>query len=232
MAYFEQALAALAQLPEAATRWNRLSICGSTCAMPCCRSANRHGSSTTYTPPRPWPSGWAIPSGSDGSPPICASTSRPWASMTVPLRRASVTLALATTSGAFDVQVGPDYPGPGVLYWGDFRQGLDVARRAMALLTGERRYARFGMVILPAVVLPWLCGQLSGRTGELRRGERCGRRRSADCRGGRAALQYCRVRSGLLVCSPAAKGTSSRRSPRSNGAWRSARAPTSRVYSP
>jgi tetratricopeptide (TPR) repeat protein len=62
------------------------------------------------------------------------------------------TLALATSSGAFDVQVAAQTTLGQVYYTGgDFRQGLDVARRAMTLLTGEQRYARFGRVSLPAV---------------------------------------------------------------------------------
>ena len=62
------------------------------------------------------------------------------------------TLALATTSGAFDVQVAAETTLGQVYYTGgDFRQGLAVARRAMTLLTGEQHYARFGRVSLPAV---------------------------------------------------------------------------------
>ena len=47
-------------------------------------------------------------------------------------------LALATTSGAFDVQVNAQ-TNLGVAYYaaGDFRQALDVSRRVIALLTGE-----------------------------------------------------------------------------------------------
>jgi class 3 adenylate cyclase/tetratricopeptide (TPR) repeat protein len=62
-------------------------------------------------------------------------------------------LALATTSGAFDVQVVAQTTlGQVYCSGGNFRSGLDVARRAMVLLTGEQRYARFvGMVTLPAV---------------------------------------------------------------------------------
>ena len=62
-------------------------------------------------------------------------------------------LALATTSGAFDVQVVAQTTLSQVYCsGGDFRAGLDVARRAMALLTGAQRSARFvGIVTLPAV---------------------------------------------------------------------------------
>jgi tetratricopeptide (TPR) repeat protein len=62
------------------------------------------------------------------------------------------TLTLATTSGAFDVQIAAQTTLGQVYYTGgDFQQGLDMARRAMTLLTGEQRYARFGRVSLPAV---------------------------------------------------------------------------------
>ena len=62
------------------------------------------------------------------------------------------TLALATSSSAFDVQVAAQTTLGQVYYTGgDFRQGLEVARQAMTLLTGEQRYVRFGRVSLPAV---------------------------------------------------------------------------------
>ncbi len=61
-------------------------------------------------------------------------------------------LALATTSGAFDVQVTAQTRLGQVYYTGgDFRQALDVARPAMTLLTGEQCSARFDMVALPTV---------------------------------------------------------------------------------
>ena len=61
--------------PSVVTRWNRLSICASTCAMPYSRLTNMRGSSTACTLPRPSPSTWAIPSGSDGWRAISASIS-------------------------------------------------------------------------------------------------------------------------------------------------------------
>jgi class 3 adenylate cyclase/tetratricopeptide (TPR) repeat protein len=62
-------------------------------------------------------------------------------------------LVLATTSGAFDIQVVAQYQ-LGVAYSivGDFRQALDLSRQAMRSLTGELRYARFRQASLPAVV--------------------------------------------------------------------------------
>ena len=118
-------------------------------------------------------------------------------------------LALATTSGAFDVQVIAQ-TNLGVAYYaaGDFRQALDVARRVIAVLTGELRSARFGLPILPCRDLPWLCGLVSGRTGGLRRGSWHGRRSRAAGRGGRAALQYGRCAVCVLGCSTAARGSS------------------------
>src|SRR5262249_50756798 len=61
-------------------------------------------------------------------------------------------LALATSSGTFDVQVVTQTHLGIAYYWaGDFRQGLDASRQVIALLTGELRSARFGLVVLPAV---------------------------------------------------------------------------------
>jgi hypothetical protein len=56
-------------------------------------------------------------------------------------------LALATTSGAVDVQLYAQ-TNLGLAYSavGDFRQTLDLSRQMMAWLTSERRYARAGQV--------------------------------------------------------------------------------------
>jgi class 3 adenylate cyclase/tetratricopeptide (TPR) repeat protein len=62
-------------------------------------------------------------------------------------------LALATTSGAFDVQVvALTYLGVAYYAAGDFRQTLDVLRRVTALLTGEWGATRFGTPVPPAVI--------------------------------------------------------------------------------
>jgi predicted ATPase len=70
-------------------------------------------------------------------------------------------LALASTSGVFDVQVST-LANLGLASYaaGDFRQGLDVARRVIPLIPGELCSARFGLPILPAaVVRGWVaCG--------------------------------------------------------------------------
>jgi class 3 adenylate cyclase/tetratricopeptide (TPR) repeat protein len=61
-------------------------------------------------------------------------------------------LALATASGAFDVQVTAlTYLGQAYHAVGDFQQALDVLRRVIASLTGELLYARLGRVAPPAV---------------------------------------------------------------------------------
>jgi tetratricopeptide (TPR) repeat protein len=61
-------------------------------------------------------------------------------------------LALATTSGTFDIQViATVYLGTVYHAIGDFRQALDYSRQVIALLTGELRAAHFGMPSLPAV---------------------------------------------------------------------------------
>ena len=62
-------------------------------------------------------------------------------------------LALANTSGAFDVQVvALTYLGVAYYVAGDFRQALHVLRRVIALLTGEWCATRFGTPVPPAVV--------------------------------------------------------------------------------
>jgi class 3 adenylate cyclase/tetratricopeptide (TPR) repeat protein len=76
-------------------------------------------------------------------------------------------LTLATTSGAFDIQV-TTQTNLGQAYYavGDFRQALDVLWPVMASLTGERRYARFGRLALPAVTsrghAAWCLAELGG----------------------------------------------------------------------
>ena len=61
-------------------------------------------------------------------------------------------LALATTCGALDVLV-PAQTALTLAYLnvGGFREALDVARRAVALLTGNLRYAQFGRLAIQGV---------------------------------------------------------------------------------
>jgi class 3 adenylate cyclase/tetratricopeptide (TPR) repeat protein len=78
-------------------------------------------------------------------------------------------LALATASGAFDIQVVAQYYlSMAYSAVGDFEQALDVARQVIALLTGELRYARFGLIAPPAVlsrgVVAWSLTELGGFT--------------------------------------------------------------------
>ena len=89
-------------------------------------------------------------------------------------------LALATTSGAFDVQVAVETTLSRAYYsGGDFRQALDIARWTITLLTDK--HADFGRGNLPCCSLPCLYSRVSRRTGRLRRGASRGRRRGADC---------------------------------------------------
>jgi tetratricopeptide (TPR) repeat protein len=62
-------------------------------------------------------------------------------------------LALATSSGAFDVQVNAQNS-LSVAYYaaGDFRQALDVSQRMIAGLTGERLSEHFGLSMFPGLV--------------------------------------------------------------------------------
>jgi class 3 adenylate cyclase/tetratricopeptide (TPR) repeat protein len=76
-------------------------------------------------------------------------------------------LALATTSGAFDVQVvAQSHLSVAYSAMGDFRQALEASRQAMVSLTGELRFAHFGQAMLPAVVsrahLTWSLAELGG----------------------------------------------------------------------
>ena len=161
---------------SAATRWNRPSICASTCTMPCCHSMNRYGSSTTSTPPRPLPSGWAIPSGSAGLLAICACISRTRGEHERAIAAGQRALALASTSGVFDVQVSTQtYLGLAYYAAGDFRQGLDVARQVIALIPSELCSARFGLPILPAAVhrgfVAWGLAELGDFAGKRSQGD-------------------------------------------------------------
>jgi class 3 adenylate cyclase/tetratricopeptide (TPR) repeat protein len=62
-------------------------------------------------------------------------------------------LALATTSGAFDVQINAlTYLGVAYYAVGDFRQALDVSRRMIAALTEELLAERFGLPIFPGLL--------------------------------------------------------------------------------
>jgi tetratricopeptide (TPR) repeat protein len=61
-------------------------------------------------------------------------------------------LALALASGARDILASAQTVLAMVyLHGGDFREALDVAQRAVAELTGTRRYAHFGRLFLPGV---------------------------------------------------------------------------------
>jgi tetratricopeptide (TPR) repeat protein len=63
-------------------------------------------------------------------------------------------LTLATTSGAFDVQViAQTFLGQAYYAVGDFQQALDCMRRAIALLPGELYSARLGLPVLPAAIV-------------------------------------------------------------------------------
>ena len=104
VACFEQALAALAQLPERRDTRSRPSICGSTCAVPCCRSANMRSVFDHLRAAEALAERLGDPQRLGRLRAISASLSRSWANMTVPCGWPARP-ALATASGAFDVQV-------------------------------------------------------------------------------------------------------------------------------
>ncbi len=76
-------------------------------------------------------------------------------------------LALATTSGTFDVQVNAQN-NLSVAYFaaGDYRQTLDVAQRMIAGLTGALLSERFGLPIFPGLLgrgyVAWCLAELGG----------------------------------------------------------------------
>ena len=140
-------------------------------------------------------------------------------------------LALATPSGAFDVQVGARNALCIAYYTvGDYRQALDVAQEVLALLTGERRSVRLSSAVLPAVYSRYYVAGCLTELGSFAEGSSIGKEavRLAEAAEGPIVLPLCLCG---LGCSTAAKGISTQRSPCSNGVWRSPRAPTSRVYS-
>jgi tetratricopeptide (TPR) repeat protein len=126
-------------------------------------------------------------------------------------------LVLATTRGAFDIQVvAQTYLGIVYNNVGHIRQALDVSRQALALLTGERRYARFGQVALPAVVfrfhVAWCLAELGGFAEGSSVGEEA-------VRLAEVAEQPYSIAVALrgVGCSTAVKEMSARRSPCLNG---------------
>ena len=141
-------------------------------------------------------------------------------------------LALATTSGAFDVQVVAQTDlGQAYYAVGDFRQVLDVLRPVMALLTGELRYARFGQIGLPAVISRGYVAWCLAELGSFAEGSGVA---EEAVRIVEAVEHPNNIAAALIwswVALPSPRGRSARRSPRSNGAWHSARPPTSPVSS-
>jgi tetratricopeptide (TPR) repeat protein len=84
-------------------------------------------------------------------------------------------LVLATRSGAFDVQIiAQTYLGQAYHAVGDFRQALEVARQTMALLTGERCAAHFGLIVLPAMTARGYVAWCLAEQGDFPEGSRVG----------------------------------------------------------
>ena len=149
---FEQALAALAQLPERRDTLeqaidlrfdlhNALAAAQRTCAdLDCLHAAEA------------LPSAWAIPAARRLACYLCF-----YFSVIGEHDRAIASghraLALAATSGAFDVQViAQTFLGMAYYAAGDYWQGLDCVRRVIALLPAELCSARFGLPVLPAAL--------------------------------------------------------------------------------
>ena len=185
--YFEQALSALAHLPETARH---------------ARAGHRSPARPAHGAPPVWRL-WAYPGvsarGRDprGSPRRSASAGTGLAlSVTTistimgaydqAIAAGQRALALATASGDVVLQALANLL-LGIAYQaqGDYRRAIDCFRQTVAALDGARRHERFGQAILPAV-LSRASRQVPCRAGHVRRGQCPRGRRAPDCRGGRA----------------------------------------------
>jgi tetratricopeptide (TPR) repeat protein len=84
-------------------------------------------------------------------------------------------LALATTSGVFDVQVvAQTMLGQAYYAAGDYRQALDVLQRVIALPTGELLSERFGLPILPVVFSRGYAAECLAELGDFAEGASIG----------------------------------------------------------
>src|SRR5262249_42912488 len=61
-------------------------------------------------------------------------------------------VALAASSGAFEVAVAPTHLGIAYCWGGGFRRGLGASQQAVAVLAGGQRVARFGLTSLPPLL--------------------------------------------------------------------------------
>ena len=109
-------------------------------------------SCTISVQPKRWRKPWTIRAGSDRSPSIWRNTSELVGQYDRALASSQRALALATASGESRTPSrANNYLGLVYCIQGDYRQAMAACRRAIAALEGERRYARFGQPVLPAV---------------------------------------------------------------------------------
>jgi class 3 adenylate cyclase/tetratricopeptide (TPR) repeat protein len=141
-------------------------------------------------------------------------------------------LALATPSGAFDVQVvAQTYLGAAYHDMGNFQQARDFFQRVEALLTGELCSAHFGQNSPPAVTSRMRLAGYLAELGDFAEGRRVG---EDAVRIAEAVAQPYTIAAALMYVGLVYRrqGNIDKAIPCSNGAWRSARAPTSRCSSP
>ena len=139
-------------------------------------------------------------------------------------------LALATASGEVVLQaLANHYLGLAYQAQGDYRRAIDCLGQTVAALDGARRCERFGPVVLPAVLsrayLAWCHAEL----GLFAEGRASGKKGSGLPRAVAHPGASC-MPIGGLVCWPSAKATCPGRSPCSNGPWASVRRRTSRSF--
>ena len=115
---------------------------------------------------------------------------------------------------------------------GDYRRAIDCFGQTVASFDGARRYERFGHALLPAVLSRAWLAACHAELGTFAEGRALGEEglRIAEAVEHPGSLIVC-LRGGS-VCCPSAKATCPERSPCSNGPWASVRKRTSRSISP
>ena len=108
-----------------------------------------------------------------------------WARMTRPSPPPSVPWRSPRPAGMSSCRsLANQYLGMAYQAQGDYRRAIDCLRQTVASLDGARRHERFGAGLPARRVLPCLARRVPCRAGGVRRGQGPGGRRAPDCRGG------------------------------------------------
>ena len=168
--YFEQALSALAHLPEQrATREQAIDL----------RLALRYGAPPSgdfgrilaaLREAEPLADGPRRPaSAGTGLCAFCHTISASWARMTRPSPRPSVPSRSPRPAGRSScTRWRTSYLGSAYHVQGDYRRAIDCLGQTVASFEGARRHERFGQPFLPAVHIPCLARRVPCRVGHVR----------------------------------------------------------------